>query len=67
MIDDNIEISELFNKHVVNNVEKLGLFRKKKKSAASTENSVGKVEKAVGKYGNHPSIIVITKTNGKTW
>ena len=40
---------------------------KKKKSAASTENSVGKVEKAVGKYGNHPSMIVITKTNGKTW
>ena len=42
-------------------------YLQKNKSAASTENSLGEVEKAIAKYGNQPIIIVITKNNGKTW
>ena len=37
MIGDNFEFSKVFNKYFVNIVEKLGLFTKKNKSAASTE------------------------------
>ena len=60
MIDDEIEIAKLFNKYFVNIVKKLGLYTKEQ-SAISTENSLSELEIAITKYGNHPSITVITK------
>ena len=60
MIDDEIQIANLFNEYFVNIVKKLGLFTKEQ-SAISTENSLGEVEIAIAKYGNHPSIIAITE------
>ena len=60
MIDDEIQIANLFNEYFVNIVKKLGLFTKEQ-SAISTENSLSEVEIAITKYGNHPSIIAITE------
>ena len=45
-------------------LKKLGLFTKEQ-SAISTENSLGEVEIAIAKYGNHPSIIAITEKMAK--
>ena len=42
-------------------------YLQKNKSAASAENDLGEVERAIRKHGNHPSIIEITDKNGKTW
>ena len=58
MIDDEIQIANLFNEYLVNIVKMLGIFTKEQ-SAISTENSLGEVEIAIGKYGNNPSIITI--------
>ena len=60
MIDDEIQIANLFNEYFVNIVKKLGLFTKEQ-NAISTENSLSEVEIAITKYGNHPSIIAITE------
>ena len=60
MIDDEIQIANLFNEYFVNIVIKLGLFTKEE-SAISTENSLSEVEIVIAKYGNHPSIIGITE------
>ena len=46
IIDDEIEISKLFNEYFVNIVKKLGIFTEKQ-SAASTENSLSEVERAI--------------------
>ena len=46
IIDDEIEISKLFNEYFVNIVRKLGIFTEKQ-SAASTENSLSEVERAI--------------------
>ena len=64
MIDDEIQIANLFNEYFVNIVKKLGLFTKEQ-SAVFTENSLNEVEIAIEKYGNHPSIIAITEKMGK--
>ena len=53
MIDDEIQIANLFNEYFVNIVKKLGLFTKEQ-SAISTENSLSEVEIAITKYGKHP-------------
>ena len=58
MIDDEIQIANLFNEYLVNIVKMLGIFTKEQ-SVISTENSLGEVEIAIGKYGNNPSIITI--------
>ena len=60
MIDDEIQIANLFNEYFVNIVKKLRLFTKEQ-NAISTENSLSEVEIAITKYGNHPSIIAITE------
>ena len=60
MIDNEMQIANLFNKYFVNIVKKLGLYTKEQ-GAISTENSLCKVEIAIEKYGNHPSIIAITE------
>ena len=46
IIDDEIEISKLFNEYFINIVRKLGIFTEKQ-SAASTENSLSEVERAI--------------------
>ena len=46
IIDGEIEISKLFNEYFVNIVRKLGIFTEKQ-SAASTENSLSEVERAI--------------------
>ena len=43
MIDDEIQIANLFNEYFVNIVKKLGLFTKEQ-STISTENSLSEVE-----------------------
>ena len=60
MIDDEIEITKLFNKYFVNFVKKLGKFTKER-STVSTENSLSGVEIAIANYRNNPSIIAITE------
>ena len=64
MIDDEIEIAKLFNEYFVNIVKTLRLSTKEQ-SAISSENSLSKVEIAIAKYGNHPSIIAITEKMAK--
>ena len=46
IIDDEIESSKLFNEYFINIVRKLGIFTEKQ-SAASTENSLSEVERAI--------------------
>ena len=46
IIDDEIGISKLFNEYFVNIVKKLEIFTEKQ-SAASTENSLSEVERAI--------------------
>ena len=60
MIDGKFEIAKLFNVYFVNIVKNFGLFTKEQ-SAISTESSLGEVEIAIAKYGNHPSIISIVE------
>ena len=65
MIDDEIEIAEPFNKYLINIATKLRKCTKEQ-SAASTENSLSEVERALAKYRNHPSINSVTEKMQKT-
>ena len=60
MIDDEIQIANLFNEYFVNILNKLGLFTKKQ-SSIYTKNSLSEVEIAITKYGNYPSKIAVTE------
>ena len=60
MIDDEIQIANLFNEYFVNILNKLGLFPKKQ-SSIYTKNSLSEVEIAITKYGNYPSKIAVTE------
>ena len=60
MIDNEIKIAKIFNEYFVNTVKNLGILIEKE-SATFTENNLSKVEIALNKYKNHPSINAITK------
>ena len=60
MIDNKIKIAKIFNKYFVNIAKNLGILTGKE-SAAFTENYQSKVEMALKKYKNHPSMNAITE------
>ena len=64
MIDDEIEIANLFDEYFINIIKKLGIFAKEKKCSFH-RNSLSEAEIAIAKYRNHPSINVITEKMGK--
>ena len=60
MIDNKIKIAKIFNRYFVNIAKNLGILTGKE-SAAFTENYQSKVEMALKKYKNHPSMNAITE------
>ena len=60
MIENEIKVAEIFNKFFVNIIKNLGIVTEKV-SGTFTENNLSKVELALKKYKNHPSIYAITK------
>ena len=60
MIDNKIKIAKIFHRYFVNIAKNLGILTGKE-SAAFTENYQSKVEMALKKYKNHPSMNAITE------
>ena len=59
MIDDDSEIAKVFKEYFVNIVKKLGILTEEK-TTYSAANQLSKVEMAIIKYKNHPSMKAIT-------
>ena len=59
MIEDESEIAKIFNKYFVNIFKKVGMLTEEQTTYSAT-NQLSRVEMAIIKYKNHPSIKTIT-------